>query len=120
MTTQNPDEIDQQAILDQWAVYIMERLDAGHSRTAVQMGLVDAGFTPSDAASFVEYVAREYKAHKRRDGIRSVIFGGILIAAGVGITVFTYSNAEPGGMYLVVWGLPIWGAWKLINGVAKL
>ena len=84
------------------------------------MALVEAGFTPSNAGSFIDELAQEYKAHKRRDGIRSVIVGGILIAVGVGVTVWSYSTAEPGGIYLVLWGLPIWGAWKLISGVAKL
>ncbi len=123
MTTENPDEIDQQelaAILDNWATYVAERLAAGHSRTAVQIALVDAGFTASDAATFVQHVAKEYKAHVRRDGIRSIIIGGILIAVGAGVTAFSYTVAEPGGVYLVFWGLPLWGAWKVISGISKL
>ena len=123
MTAQNPDEVDQQelaAILDRWAAYVAERLDAGHSRTAVQISLVDQGFSPSDAAAFVEHVAKEYKTHVRRDGIRSLIIGGILISVGMGISAYSYSVAGPGGIYVVFWGLPIWGSWKVVSGIVKL
>ena len=53
MATHNPDELSQQEQADIWAAYIAERLAAGHSRTAVQMTLVDQGFASPDAAAFI-------------------------------------------------------------------
>lgn len=60
------------------------------------MTLVDQGFASPDAAAFISYVAKEYKAHVRRDGIRSIIIGGILIAIGAGVTAFSYTVAHEG------------------------
>ncbi|MER7280639.1 hypothetical protein ABT369_39985 [Dactylosporangium sp. NPDC000244] len=51
-------------------------------------------------------------------GKREIIFGLILIAAGVGITVCTYMSGS--SVYLVAWGPVIWGVVQLIRGIVNV
>ena len=118
--TQHSGDLGQQDLTVQWAEYVAARLDAGHSRTAIQMALVEAGLTPVDASAFVEAVTKEHKARKRRAGIWSIVIGVVLIAVGLGITAWSYSDAGPGGRYWIFWGLPLVGGWRVIAGLVKL
>ena len=52
---------------------------------------------------------------------RSIVFGGIMFAVGLVITVGSYSAAESGsGRYVVAWGAMIFGAIRCIYGIVKL
>lgn len=47
------------------------------------------------------------------------VFGGlIMVALGVGLTVFSYSVASPGGTYIVFFGLIIGGLISMFRGIA--
>ena len=53
---------------------------------------------------------------------RNMVFGGILFAVGLMITVGSYSSAADGGggRYLVAWGAMIFGALRFIYGLVRL
>jgi hypothetical protein len=46
--------------------------------------------------------------------------GFALVLLGLGVTAVTYAAAEPGGTFLVFWGPAVFGAWRILCGVAKL
>ena len=88
-------------------------LEGGVSREEMVDRLVDAGAEPEAAAAFVVTVdAERRKAHKR-NARGSVLFGLVLVAVGIGITVITYSMAGPGGTYVVTWGVSCGGCGSL-------
>jgi hypothetical protein len=51
---------------------------------------------------------------------RNMVFGGILFAVGLMITVGSYSSAaDGGGRYIVAWGAMIFGALRFIYGLVR-
>ncbi len=48
---------------------------------------------------------------------RQVMVGLIMIAVGVAVTVGTYASASDGGSYMVMWGLPLFGAVSVFKGL---
>jgi hypothetical protein len=54
---------------------------------------------------------------------RSMVFGGIMFAVGLMITVGSYTAADGGnggGRYVVAWGAMIFGAIRFFYGLARL
>ncbi len=52
---------------------------------------------------------------------RNMVFGGILLAVGLMITVGSYSAADGGGgRHVVAWGAMIFGALRFIYGLVRL
>ena len=53
---------------------------------------------------------------------RNMVFGGILFAVGLMITVSSYSTGADGGggRYVVAWGAMIFGAARFIYGLVRL
>jgi hypothetical protein len=59
----------------------------------------------------------------RRRGMRQVIYGSILFAVGLLITIFTLGHAESstgGGTYIVAWGPMIFGILAVIRGLLAM
>lgn len=54
-----------------------------------------------------------------RDGNQTVIIGGILLAAGVGLTLSGYISTSNGGSYTVWYGLIVVGIMTIVKGIAK-
>ena len=52
-------------------------------------------------------------------GSGSIVFGIILIIAGIGLTMASYSSASGGGSYTVWYGLVLYGGYLLIKGFAS-
>ena len=78
-----------------------------------------ARFAPDDAVAFVDHVDAMRRSRHWRGGLLSLLGGAALIAVGVGITAFTYVNAEPGGAYWVTWGV-VWGVVRVGFGVNRM
>ena len=110
-----PWNLDEQ--LEQLASIIAEQLDTGASRATVVSYLGDLEVEEEFAAAFANEVVVARASQRRRSGLGAVVFGIVLIGAGVGITALTYSIAGPGGTYLVTWGLVIWGVVKAGQGL---
>lgn len=53
---------------------------------------------------------------------RNMVFGGILFAVGLMITVSSYSSAADGagGRYIVAWGAMIFGGLRFLYGLVRL
>lgn len=52
-----------------------------------------------------------------KDSANNIIWQGVgWIVAGILITTITYAMAEPGGTYLIFWGLSVYGLYLVIKG----
>jgi len=58
-------------------------------------------------------------AEKKSDGGSDMLWGAIWCIGGIIVTAYTYSNAAPGGAYVVAWGAIIFGAVQFIKGLVK-
>ena len=47
----------------------------------------------------------------------TVIIGLAMIVGGIGVSVWSYNAAEGGGTYIVLWGLPIAGAFMVVRAL---
>jgi len=56
-------------------------------------------------------------AAMRRKGIRDLIIGSVAFLLGIGITVWTFVSAPPGGTYYVMTGLIVVGIFEIIRGI---
>jgi len=52
-------------------------------------------------------------------GLKHMICGGLIFAAGVGVTVFTYEAAAPGGVYIIATGAIVGGLAEFLRGLSK-
>ena len=110
----------QQQELERLVVTTAERLDEGWSKRALTTNVTKAGFAPDDAVAFVDHVDAIRRARHWRGGLLLLLGGVALIAVGVGITVFTYVIAEPGGRYWVTFGFVLWGIAQVAVGANRM
>jgi hypothetical protein len=76
----------------------------------------------SGGAGFVPYKAMAPSMFER-PGIGNVIFGGIMCALGITISVVSYQAAASnpnGGHYVVTWGLVVFGGIRVVKGLAAM
>lgn len=52
-----------------------------------------------------------------KPGLKNIAIGGLILAAGIGITWWSYSNAEAGESYSLFWGAIAIGAVQLLIGL---
>ena len=102
------------------AALITQDLEAGHSRQEVAVQLISSGMEPTKARSFVEEVDSARRAQHRRGGNITRLFGLTLLAAGVGVTAFTCSTAQPGETYVVAIGPAIVGLILISRGSERI
>ena len=96
-------------------------LASGESKASVVDALMhDLQFPHQEAVEFVDHVADAMRSERRQAGMREVLVGIALAALGAGVTGLTYLLADPGGVFLVLWGLVVWGGFKALMGVSKL
>ena len=48
-----------------------------------------------------------------------VLIGLAMMLGGIAVTAWSYSQAAPGGMYVVASGAIIFGAWRLLRGLGS-
>ena len=106
--------------VERLAEIIAERLDDGASKKAMAAFVATAGFEPDDAVAFVGHVDGVRRARHWRGGLLLLLFGVLLVAVGGGVTAYTYATAEPGGTYVVWWGLVVWGLVQVGFGFNKM
>lgn len=68
--------------------------------------------------------AREgYNYHSDRSdnsgATTDIAIGGLFLVGGIVFTVMSYSNAGPGGTYVVTWGAMVFGAIRLFRGLSN-
>ncbi len=108
-----------QGEMDELAESVAAQLEGGESKASILEALVAVGFDRETTAPFVDDVGKMRQVHYRRGAFGSLLLGGGLIAAGVGITAWAYTSAGPGGSYIVAFGLPIVGVWRVIQGAQQ-
>ena len=96
---------------------VAEQLERGASKESQVNRLARGGVQYHEAVSFVDDVDRMRRAERRNDGRNSVIWGIVILAVGLAITVGTYASAAPGESYFVAWGAAAWGGFKVLSGL---
>lgn len=56
----------------------------------------------------------------RAKGKQDIAWGIGLIVVFGGISLITYVAAEPGGIFVVLWGPALYGAFRLVRGLGRL
>ena len=56
----------------------------------------------------------------RRRGLIQMLIGLAMVIVGLLLTGLTYMAAEPGGRYVLFWGLVIFGGWNVLKGLWSL
>ena len=119
---------------------VVADLEQGAKQPEIVARLVASGWSPSHAARFVSGVAaaRTMGAASGGDAaayapaaveeaegdpaLRDFAIGGLFLAIGVGVTVWTYSLAAQsrgGGTYVVAYGPIVYGAFRLFRGFVR-
>lgn len=94
-------------------------LEAGYVRADIVSAMVESGFDQREASHYVTQVDKARRGEKRANGLGAMGIGAAMLAAGIGITWYTYSAAEGGGTYVVTWGLILFGGLSLISGLYR-
>jgi hypothetical protein len=85
------------------------------------LGLAAAPAVPSDPVAAGNFQRMAAQAEKSA-GAKGMIFGAIVLAVGIGITVVTYGNASSspsGGSYIVAWGPMLFGFIAFVQGLFR-
>jgi hypothetical protein len=53
-------------------------------------------------------------------GLANIGIGVVFASIGIGVTIFTYMAATPGGTYIVAWGAIAVGVWRILLGLYQL
>ncbi len=114
-------DAEAQAFFDNLVAAIATRRANGETREGIIVWMQDdLDFTREDAVPIVDYVELALKAEHRAAGRSDIIQGFLWAGIGGGITGLTYAIADPGGVFLVLWGAIAWGVIKVFMGVIKL
>ena len=103
--------------------FVLEQLVEGRPPSEVTQKLQLAGIVRTEATALVQAIASDYvavMAARRKAGRGKLIWGGIIIAVGVGVLVGTYQLAAGGGTYIAPIGLFLVGGYYLLKGLAEM
>ena len=119
-TQANPDPLSPapQAVRTrrQWEAYAEESLRRGSSPGAAVQDMVGQGLPQAEAGSIVQ------AAIDKQTQLSNRIIGcsGAMVAAGLLVTVGTYSaSSSMGGAYLIWWGPVVCGVIGLVVGICR-
>ena len=87
------------------AANVADQLNNGVSRNDIVNSLIKINMRQTEAEIFVDNIINLRREAYRQEGTKDLIWGIVLIAIGVGITLATWAAAEPGGSYFILWGL---------------
>jgi len=97
---------------------ILEEKGAGTSNKEIYELLLEKGISEPLARYYTSAITT--KAKERYATYEAQMAnGGIALAIGLGLTIFTYSFAANGGMFILAWGPIIFGAYRFFNGMYK-
>lgn len=72
----------------------------------------------SEAKQLLESQRKEKQRNIRKDGLKEIIIGAVVLSVGLIITLLTYrSVSDSGGRYIIAWGAMLSGAILMIKGV---
>lgn len=98
---------------------VAEQLNAGTPKQDIINRLLGEGMNSVEAELFVNHInSLRYEARKQA-GTKDLMWGVILILVGAAITWGTWSAAEAGGSYWIIWGLMAYGMFRIIRGLYR-
>ena|SRR5436190_16503789 len=101
--------------------YAVRRMAAGASGATLQRELVEKGLAPESAETVVTELTRTRYAARRQVALRNIGVGGLVCAAGVAATIFTFAYASQGsGRYIIAYGPAIFGGIQFCRGLFQL
>ena len=101
--------------------YAVQRIVAGASGATIERELIDNGLAPESAQTMVNDLVRTRLASRRRVALKNMGIGGLICAAGVALTVLTFTFAlQGGGHYVVAYGPAIFGGIQFCRGFVQL
>lgn len=91
------------------------------SREEVIQILMNDGIAEKGASLIVERMFEEVKKQRKKDAIKSIVVGSIILIIGLLITCITYNNAanNGGGRFILAWGALGGGAFYSLYGVVN-
>jgi Septum formation len=108
-------------LLGEW---VKQQLDSGRSRKELIDELERKEWPRQLAADFVGPIADAHDAtpevEAKRNPNRDFLIAGAAGAIGGAATIATYSAADPGEGFLILWGPAVFGALKFIQGAIHL
>ena len=111
---------NEEIVLNAVVEHIVKELELGKSAQTVARGLVEIGVASDFAVDLVKKVDSEIRGAKRTGGAKTLAIGGGLAGLGLVITAGTYAAAEPGGYYVVTYGLVIVGVINMVRGAWRM
>lgn len=103
--------------------FAKEQMQNGATHDQIEQSLRERGLDDQGVAGAMHELERSAVGEIHKHGLRNFIFGGLICAIGVIVTVISYAlaaNAPGGGQYIVTYGLVIAGAAQMIRGCVQL
>jgi len=94
----------------------IQALRDGKPKAEIVGALQSRGVETQTAYEMVEYAQAYQSEFMRQAGKKDILWGFLLAAVGAGITYGTYVSAAAGESFWVLWGLILWGGFRLIRG----
>lgn len=93
----------------------------GFDDVAKRMQARNGGGMSPPGATPEQMQADAFKAERQAQARNDIVFGGILLVIGIGITAVTHDHASrEGGTYVVAYGPIVVGFIKLMRGFMRL
>jgi hypothetical protein len=93
--------------------YILSQIEAGVPEYTIVDNLVNKGIEKSTAFEIVRQIEKHQSQPlgqaDRKSGLKHLAWGFVLLIGGAAITFGTWSSAQSGGSYWVMWGAMLWG-----------
>jgi hypothetical protein len=107
-----------------------EGLKSGIARENLVGYFTSNGLTEEDAHFVLDLAEEKIRntprvkqpqlSEDRRRGLIQMLIGLAMVIVGLLLTGLTYMAAEPGGRYVLFWGLVIFGGWNVLKGLWSL
>lgn len=113
---------DERKVVHDLVEWVRFRYREGKSRHEVISQLEQSGYSTSfsnDLAAMADAQIAEQATVADRDPMGDFVVAAIATGIGGGITYLTFASASPGGSFFVFYGPAVFGAWRLVQGIAK-
>jgi len=127
----------QQEVIQAIFTYAAELKSSGLTRWQIEAKLVEKGLSREAASTVTNKIFNTSSAFASSSrgqthftpsasqrssgngGLGNMVIGGGIALIGLAVTIGTYSAAEGGGSYLIMWGPVIFGGIKFLQGLGQ-